>query len=220
MPTAKKPINKKQKQSLVSKLKLNTLKGRILATVLVFAVIGGGFAVYKSFAATNETIFTYDVARGTMIKGGSGSSYVSRSTNQVDNNKANHPVVRLTKVGDYIKIFDNTYGITIPKGQYFDICMSVKLNKGSLLNRMSYIYDVPSTSTGPIIAGYWYQVDSYRAGEYSTYCHGGGHSGYAYTTHKGPFYYILTKDNLGTATEMKIEYMEVRFNYLPGGVRP
>lgn len=52
------PLQKK-KQSRLAKLgaKLKTPKGRIIATVLVFAVVGGGFMVYKSFAATGSYIW-------------------------------------------------------------------------------------------------------------------------------------------------------------------
>lgn len=47
------PVQKK-KQSRFARLgaKLKTPKGRLVATFLVFAVIGGGIFVYRSFAAS------------------------------------------------------------------------------------------------------------------------------------------------------------------------
>ena len=75
MPVAKKTTannktNKTKKVSLIQKLKLNTLKGKMLATVLIFALIGGGVMVYKSFAATS----TFSVWCSPMPQGPSVSS--------------------------------------------------------------------------------------------------------------------------------------------------
>ncbi len=47
------------RQSLLAKLKLNTFKGRMIATILAFALVGGGIMVYRSFAATlGSAVFT------------------------------------------------------------------------------------------------------------------------------------------------------------------
>lgn len=56
----------KKKQSRFSKMSslLNTTTGRLVATILVFAVVGGGIFVFKSFAATSS--WTYTIDTGTM----------------------------------------------------------------------------------------------------------------------------------------------------------
>lgn len=62
---------KKKKHSLLVRLgqKLKTPKGRLIAIMLVFAVIGGGIFVYKSFAATAS--WTYTLDNGYMVANGS-----------------------------------------------------------------------------------------------------------------------------------------------------
>lgn len=197
MPAAKKSTNSKQKQSLISKLKLNTLKGRILTTVLVFAVIGGGFAVYKSFAATPYRSFVYDVARGTMIKGGAGATYYSESS------KSNKTVVKLTKKNDYVKIFDNTYGITIPTNQIFDFCITAK---PELKETYAILYN-DTTDNYPIVAGTWNAVESFSSGYVKSCMTGGSGMRYGFTA-KGPFYYKLNQNPL---TTRYIESIELRF---------
>ena len=47
---AKKKVSKKQKLPLLSKLKINTVKGRMIAVIVAFAFVGGGIMVYRSFA--------------------------------------------------------------------------------------------------------------------------------------------------------------------------
>lgn len=47
----------KKKQSIFSKIKPNSLKTRIILTVALFAVVGGGIMVFKSFADTNLASF-------------------------------------------------------------------------------------------------------------------------------------------------------------------
>lgn len=66
------PIQKK-KQSRLSSLgaKLKTPKGRLVATFLVFAVIGGGIFVYKSFAAT--IAWPYDTANKNLTVASKGT---------------------------------------------------------------------------------------------------------------------------------------------------
>lgn len=68
MPTQKK------KQSRFARLgaKLRTPKGRLAATVLVFAAIGGGIFVYKSFAATAS--WSYTVGNGLLVQTGAAGA--------------------------------------------------------------------------------------------------------------------------------------------------
>lgn len=47
----------KKKGSIFSKINFGSTKTRIIVTLLVFGVIGGGFTVYKSFAATPGIAF-------------------------------------------------------------------------------------------------------------------------------------------------------------------
>ncbi len=140
MPAAKKSTNTKQKQSLISKLKLNTLKGRILATVLVFAVIGGGLAVYKSFAyAPNngqKQTFSYTVAAGTLRADDSIPGFqwntVDKPSIYKESSKNNTQVIKLPGISpdqsqpNYATITDKKWGITIPQGQVYDWCATLK----------------------------------------------------------------------------------------------
>lgn len=59
------PIQKK-KQSWLARLgaRIRTPKGRLIATVLVFAAIGGGILVYRSFAARH--VWGYTIAQGNL----------------------------------------------------------------------------------------------------------------------------------------------------------
>ena len=55
---AKKSASKKKQSSgLLAKLNLNNPKNRIIATVVVFAIVGGGIFVFKSFAATASWVY-------------------------------------------------------------------------------------------------------------------------------------------------------------------
>jgi len=55
--TKSKSKTTKKKGSVFSKINFGSTKTRIIVTLLVFGVIGGGFTVYKSFAATSEISF-------------------------------------------------------------------------------------------------------------------------------------------------------------------
>lgn len=78
---------KKKKQSRFARLgaRLKTPKGRLVATVLVFAVVGGGIFVYKSFAAT--AAWGYQVSYGNLY--GSASIDCSQSTSYDSQFKTN-----------------------------------------------------------------------------------------------------------------------------------
>lgn len=86
------PVQKK-KQSIISKLgsKLKTPKGRLVATLLIFAVIGGGIFVYRSFAAT---FYAWPYGRG----------FYPYSTNS-----SNRTVCPINEVND-----KDSFGNTIP----------------------------------------------------------------------------------------------------------
>lgn len=63
MPAPKKT----NKSNALKKLDLNTPKGRLIVSVLAFAIIGGGIIVYKSFAAV--ATWTYTAAANTIAIG-------------------------------------------------------------------------------------------------------------------------------------------------------
>ena len=63
MPAPKKT----NKNNALKKLDLNTPKGRLIVSVLAFAIIGGGIIVYKSFAAV--ATWTYTAAANTIAIG-------------------------------------------------------------------------------------------------------------------------------------------------------
>ncbi len=54
---------KKPKKSLVDRVNFRSRKTQFFLTALIFAVVGGGWLVYKSFAAT-QNAFTYVVHNG------------------------------------------------------------------------------------------------------------------------------------------------------------
>ncbi len=65
MPATKN--TKAQRGGILSKVNLQTPKGRLIVTVLAFAIVGGGVLVYRSFAATAR--WTYTAATNTIIIG-------------------------------------------------------------------------------------------------------------------------------------------------------
>src|SRR5690606_31320827 len=62
MPAPKRTNNKK-KQSFLSRLVPTTRKSKALTLIAAFAIIGGGFMVYRSFAAVGQ-VWTYTPANG------------------------------------------------------------------------------------------------------------------------------------------------------------
>lgn len=65
MPVTKN--TKTSKSGLLSRINLSTPKGRLIVTVLAFAIVGGGIVVYRSFAAV--ATWTYTAGTNTVIAG-------------------------------------------------------------------------------------------------------------------------------------------------------
>lgn len=120
---AKKPVKKTNKSSIFTKLKLNTVKGRMIATVLVFALVGGGIMVYKSFAATNS-YFSPGVCTGV---GEPAFGYCKKiEDNVLGGNKAASPVTELKGVPQLTTVYDTSFNASLPNGYWGRMCIKAK----------------------------------------------------------------------------------------------
>lgn len=57
------PKKTKKKPSVLSRLRLNTARGKLVIFIVAFAVLGGGYFAYKSFAATPYTVRAADFSK-------------------------------------------------------------------------------------------------------------------------------------------------------------
>lgn len=109
---------KKKKQSLLTKLNLSSPKNRIILTVALFAVVGGGITVYKSFAAS-----IIGTANADQIVGYSGGSkYPTKIIKDDVGGKAN---VNVWQVPIASSAKPKT-AIRIPANTKYQVCYNVK----------------------------------------------------------------------------------------------
>ena len=87
------PSKKIKKKNLLSRINFRSRKIQLLTTVLVFAVIGGGILIYKSFAAS--ATWSYSIANGASVV--TGSTTCSNQTVYNDSTKNNTPVWAITQ---------------------------------------------------------------------------------------------------------------------------
>lgn len=67
MPAKTRSTANKKSNNILRKIDLNTTKGRMIVTLLAFALVGGGIMVFRSFAATAS--WTYTAGQKTIILG-------------------------------------------------------------------------------------------------------------------------------------------------------
>ena len=116
----------KKKQSIFSKIKPNSLKTRIILTVALFALVGGGVMVYKSFAAVY--VWAKPIQQVRYTQGGSGGCNISNTTDAAKNAL---PILQMscTGTGGDLSIntgeFSSTTDVNITANVY-RACASVK----------------------------------------------------------------------------------------------
>ncbi len=119
----------KQKPSLLSKLQLNTFKGRMIAIVTVFALLGGGIMVYKSFAYSFSNQWTYNLVSNNLKLEANSSICTARDV--VDPSKNSQRVASLSCNGGYGGAAGATtvgayLDVTQSSGKNYVLCATVK----------------------------------------------------------------------------------------------
>lgn len=109
---------KKKKQSIFTKFHLKTAKARGLAIVAAFAVVGGGFMVYQSFATT----IIASVNADQIITYADFGSYVGKKQTANVNGKANVNVWQVPS-GGTVKPAVN---MSVPANLNYQVCYNVK----------------------------------------------------------------------------------------------
>ncbi len=122
------PVKKVRKQSklgsLFSKLNPNSPKKKLMLFVLVFAVLGGGYYAYSSFAATGTHIVTVAYQPYFAEKGAIDG--VNLKTVEIANGKGTAKALWVKK-GKWAKVWTNK---TVQDGKQYQACWSV-YNKSS-----------------------------------------------------------------------------------------
>lgn len=120
------PIKKKKqsRMSLIGRI-IKTPKGRLLATILIFAVIGGGILVYKSFAATPSRTWSYSLASGNLY----GNGMAGCTNKKITDAQFKVDVLMLVCPTNYYSTSAYTDGAWLPAsygGKKFRFCAYVK----------------------------------------------------------------------------------------------
>jgi len=115
----KKPHQKKQNKSFFGKkFDIKSRKVQFFVSILVIAILGGGYFTFKSFAAVND--FVYTPSNGWLRSYDSENRYVTEK-----NGKNNQLVLQLPPY--YSGKIANREGATpqIPRYQYYKYCVMV-----------------------------------------------------------------------------------------------
>lgn len=156
------PIQKK-KQSRFTKLgaRLKTPKGRLVATVLMFAVIGGGIFVYKSFAATGATFtWNYTINSGTAETRADGLNCKGYNPQEAQKNNMKIHEFICARGGNGVAQILGSYLPANYANRNYRICAYVK-GSGKFTTQI-YYKDIPGT-----IKGTSYNINT---GSYGYYC--------------------------------------------------
>lgn len=115
-----KKSTKVNKNNILSKLKFKSKKVQFLTVILSFALIGGGFMVYKSFAATPVNLYKQCLPSNCLNARTLGIS----ATRQTDPQKNNMEMYMLTKGG-----VAYTSTMTLPGNATMKYCVTVKADR-------------------------------------------------------------------------------------------
>ncbi len=125
MPAKTKQTKQTKKATLNRKISLSSNTGRFILFLLVFAVVGGGWMAYRSFAATYNNA-TFGGAQLKPSKTGDATM-----VNETTGSKRNTPVWQMTG-GSGNKFLSLKNGVMLPTGaRQVRSCAKVKLVSGS-----------------------------------------------------------------------------------------
>ncbi len=116
--TKSKSKTTKKKGSTFSRINFGSTKTRIIVTLLVFGVIGGGLLVYRSYAATQNQ-WNYNVSSGTLK-----ITSKLRGSEPVKETVKNSKLVAQLDTGDKVTVVQpGTIFPAVPAGQSMRLCV-------------------------------------------------------------------------------------------------
>jgi hypothetical protein len=183
---ATKKVNTKSKNYKQSKLKKvvtffnpRSLKGGMALFALVFALSGGGYFVYSSFAATSAVISTSTVANDGLSPSHNGNSCGSNIIKE--SSKNNKDVLQMycfmSGQNDFVKTFDD--GVHSGSGSYRS-CAVIKsgTSQPHPFTLQFDIQELRGGGTGWHIPYSYYQSRTAYPGSYQTICTPFGYTPY------------------------------------------
>lgn len=154
MPKTKKPAKRKGLSTIIS---LSSTKGKLILFLLIFAVVGGGYMLYSSFAATSE-----DVHYANKITKDYGSPY---TVTESSGNKGGVTVWKLTG-NQAVKSVWPTYGYN--KFFSYKYCFTYRVQQSGSAPVKVYFTTGSNNYTGDfqVIPS----IDAYTSSTYKQHC--------------------------------------------------